>query len=116
MHIHQLLLEYREREPLMGGDPDEVLPPYKIKEIRILIRKGAKDLTQLWKNPIELCHKAYTVAGCKVPKPSMVDGWKDYCDMLELSVQALAKSRGPYANWRLSTPPSELADVARKVE
>lgn len=108
----ELLLEYREREPLIGGDPNEVLPPYKIKEIRILIRKGAKDLTQLWKNPIELCNKAYEVAGCKVPKPSMVDGWKDYKDMLELSVQTLAKTRGPHANWRLSIPPSEPDDAA----
>ena len=110
MKIEQLL-EYREREPLIGGDPKEVLPPYKIKEIRILIRRGAKDLTQLWKNAVELCHKAYEVAGCKVPTPSMVDGWKDYKDMLELAVQTLAKTRGPYANWRLSTPPSEPEDA-----
>ena len=40
----QHLYEYREREPLIGGDPNEVLPPYKIKEIRINIRKGATNL------------------------------------------------------------------------
>lgn len=106
------LLEYREREPLIGGDPTEVLPPYKIKEIRILIRKGAKDLKQRWKNAVELTNKAYEVAGCKTPKLSMVDGWKDYKDMLELAVQTLAKTRGPHANWRLSIPPSDPEDAA----
>lgn len=109
----ETLLEYREREPLIGGDPKEVLPPYKIKEIRILIRKGAKDLTQDWKSAMELCDKAYAVAGCKVPKPSMVDGWKDYKDMLELSVSTLAKTRGPYAKWRQSLPPADASDVGR---
>lgn len=108
----ETLLEYREREPLIGGDPKEVLPPYKIKDIRVAIRKGAKDLTQDWKNPIELVNKAYDVCGCKVPKPSMVDGWKDYKDMLELCIQTLAKTRGPYAKWRLSLPPADPADVA----
>ncbi len=117
MHISRLLLqEYREREPLIGGDPKEVLPPYKIKEIRILIRKGAKDLTQAWKNALELTHKAYEVAGCAIPKPTMVDGWRDYCDMIELAVNALAKTRGPYAKWRLSAAPSSLDDVGPRHE
>ena len=106
----QQLFEYREREPLIGGDPKEVLPPYKIKEIRILVRKGASDLTQDWKSAVELVHKAYAVASCKVPTPLMVDGWRDYKDMIELAVGVLAKTRGPYAKWRISMKPSEPDD------
>lgn len=105
------LLEYREREPMIGGDPKEVLPPYKIKEIRINIRKGATDLKQNWKNAIELVDKAYDVAGCVVPTPLKVDGWKDYKDMIELAVNVMAKTRGPYAKWRISQPPSEPQDA-----
>lgn len=108
----QTLLEYREREPLIGGDPKEVLPPYKIKEIRINIRKGASDLKQNWKSAVELVHKAYDVASCAVPTPLAVDGWRDYKDMLELAVNVLAKTRGPYAKWRLSQKPSEPQDGA----
>lgn len=108
----QQLLEYREREPLIGGDPDEVLPPYKIKEIRINIRKGATDLKQNWKSAVELVHKAYEVAGCEVPTPLKVDGWKDFKDMLELAVGVMAKTRGPYAKWRISQKPSEPEDGA----
>lgn len=108
----QQLFEYREREPLIGGDPKEVLPPYKIKEIRILVRKGASDLTQDWKSAVELVHKAYAVASCKVPTPLMADGWKDYKDMIELAVGVLAKTRGPYAKWRISSKPSEPSDGA----
>lgn len=108
----QQLFEYREREPLIGGDPKEVLPPYKIKEIRILVRKGASDLTQDWKSAVELVHKAYAVASCEVPTPLMVDGWKDYKDMIELAVGVLAKTRGPYAKWRISQKPSEPEDGA----
>ncbi len=107
----QNLFEYREREPLIGGDPNEVLPPYKIKEIRINVRRGAGDLTQDWKSAVELVHKAYAVASCKVPTPLMVDGWTDYKNMIELAVNALAKTRGPYAKWRISAKPSDPADT-----
>lgn len=112
----QELYEYREREPLIGGDPKEVLPPYKIKEIRVNIRAGATDLTQNWKSAVELVHKAYEISGCAVPLPSAVDGWTDYRGMLELAVNVLAKTRGPYAKWRLSAKPSEPDDAGPKSE
>ena len=108
----QQLFEYREREPMVGGDPKEVLPPYKIKEIRINIRAGAKDLKQDWRSPVELVSRAYKVAGCTIPTPLAKDGWKDFRDMLELAVQVLAKTRGPYAKWRISRSPTKLVDVA----
>jgi hypothetical protein len=94
------LVEFREREPLQDGDPEEVLAPHKVKNLQVLIRKGAKDLDQDWKNAIHLCNKAYKVAGHQLPLPHMKDGWEQYEYLLSFTVGVLSNTRGPDAKWR----------------
>lgn len=104
LQAHNVLLEFREREPLQDGDPEEILAPHKIKQLQVLIRKGAKDLDQDWKNAEHLTNKAYKVAGHKTPLPDMKDGWEQYEDLIGFTVGVLSSIRGPAAKWRRSEP------------
>lgn len=102
---HFLILnEMRESEPIITGD-GTALPPVTIKEIKHLIRKGAKDLTQKWKDSIHLVKKAYDVADQELPKITQKDAWTQYTHLIGFAVRELAKARGakgPDASWRVS--------------
>jgi len=98
------LLEFREREPLQDGDPTQILAPHKMKQLQVLIRKGAKDLDQDWRNTEHLVNKAYKVAGHKTPTPDMKDGWQQYEYLLSFAVGVLSSVRGPAAKWRRTEP------------
>lgn len=81
---------------------DTRLPASVIGEIASLVRKGAKDLAQAWKNAVELVHTAYHVANVKRPTPDQKGAWKQYEDLLRTGVKALADTRGLSGDWRLS--------------
>lgn len=83
-------------------DEDTRLPTSVISEITGLIRKGAKDLEQQWKNAFELTNTAYHVANVKRPTPDQKGGWKQYEDLLKIGVKALADARGMSGKWRMS--------------
>jgi len=82
---------------------DTRLPNSVIGEITGLIRKGAKDLQQAWKNVFELVHTAYHVANVKRPTPDQKGAWKQYEDLLRIGVKALADTRGLSGTWRSSS-------------
>lgn len=81
---------------------DTRLPTSVISEITGLIRKGAKDLQQAWKNVFELVHTAYHVANVKRPTPGQKGAWKQYEELLRVGVKALADNRGMSGEWRTS--------------
>ena len=81
---------------------DTRLPQSVVGEITGLIRKGAKDLKQAWKNVFELVHTAYHVANVQRPTPDQKGAWKQYEDMLKVGVKALADTRGLSGPWRSS--------------
>jgi hypothetical protein len=81
---------------------DTRLPTSVVGEITSLIRKGAKDLEQGWKNAFELVHTAYHVANVKRPTPDQKGAWKQYEDLLRVAVKALADTRGLSGRWRVS--------------
>jgi hypothetical protein len=81
---------------------DTRLPSSVVGEISGLVKKGAKDLAQAWKNAVELVHTAYHVANVKRPTPDQKGAWKQYEDLLRDGVKALADTRGLSGNWRLS--------------
>lgn len=92
---------------------DTRLPTSVISEIAGLIRKGAKDLQQAWKNVFELVHTAYHVANVKRPTPDQKGAWKQYEDLLRVGVKALADNRGLSGEWRMSsTAFKEQADTS----
>lgn len=82
---------------------DTRLPASVTSEIVGLIKKGAKDLQQAWKNTFELVHTAYHVANVKRPHPTHKGAWKQYEDMLKHGVKALADTRGLSGMWRSSS-------------
>lgn len=95
----------RESEPILTGD-GSAIPPIIVKEIKHLIRKGAKDLTQKWKDSIHLTKKAYDVAGYKIPSIIQKDAWIQYEHLIGFAVKEMAKNRGfkgPDGVWR-TTP------------
>jgi hypothetical protein len=98
------LLEFREREPMVDGDPEEVLAPHKVKDLQVLIRKGAKDMDQDWKTPEHLVNKAYKVQGHTIPSPDMKEGWEQYEYLIGFTVGVLGNIRGPFAKWRRTEP------------
>lgn len=105
----ELLREMREREPLVTDETS--LPPVELKNLIRLIRKGAKDLEQKWKNAIHLTNKAYDVAGFKLPHMSESGAWQQYQQLIGLSVRELAKARGlqgKHSDWRLTEPSDKL--------
>jgi hypothetical protein len=88
---------------LLGeGEDLTLLPQQVIGEIRSNIKKGAKDLTQNWKNALELVNKAYDVANVRRPNPSQKGAWKQYEHLIQTGVQALAQARGINGSWRTS--------------
>jgi len=89
----QFLREMRESEPDITGD-GTALAPVTIKDIKHNIRKGAKDLTQNWKDSIHLVKKAYDVAGQVIPKITQKDAWIQYEHLIGFAVRELAKNRG----------------------
>jgi len=83
---------------------DTRLPQSIIGEITSLIKKGAKDLAQAWKNVYELVHTAYHVAHVKRPMPDQKGAWGQYEDLLKVGVRALSDARGMTGKWRMTQP------------
>lgn len=81
---------------------DTRLPSSVIGELSSLIKKGAKDLAQAWKNVFELVHTAYHVANVRRPTPDQKGAWQQYEEMLKVGVKALADTRGLSGTWRSS--------------
>lgn len=88
-----MLVEMRESEPNLSGD-GTAIPPIAVKDIKHLIRKGSKDLSQKWKDAIHLVKKAYDVAGYTLPLITQKDGWSQYEHLISFAVKELAKNRG----------------------
>lgn len=89
----KLLMELKEREPLINGDGTAIAPVI-IKEIQSNIRKGAKDLDQNWKSAVHLCRKAFDVTGYEIPAMAEGDAWAQYEHLISVAVRELHKARG----------------------
>jgi hypothetical protein len=91
----------------LAEDKDDlsIVPEDAIKDIKKNIKDGAKDLEQDWANAMELCHKAYSVAGVERPTPAERSAWKQYEEMLQLAVNELADARklSKDKSWRMSS-------------
>lgn len=101
-----MLREMKEQEPSIPDD-ETSLPPIAIKDIKRLIRKGAKDLDQKWRSAVHLTKKAYDVAGHKIPQINDAGAWSQYQHLIAFSVEELSKARGlrgQYADWRITEP------------
>lgn len=99
------LMHYLDRVLVEKEKIDDTrLPASVVGEIASLIKKGAKDLQQAWKNAFELVHTAYHVANVRRPIPSEKGAWAQYEELLGVGVKALADTRGITANWRSSKP------------
>lgn len=79
-----------------------ILPEIVISELKKLISKGAKDITQDWADALELTDTAYHVAKVRKPDPDQKGAWKQYTDLLTYSVHQLRKTRGTDGKWRAS--------------
>lgn len=97
-----ILKEFREREPLVTGDETQMLAPHKMKQLQVLIRKGAKDLDQDWVSAVHLVNKAFKVSGHRIPTADMTDGFDQYQFLIGFTVGVLGNIRGPNAKWRLT--------------
>jgi hypothetical protein len=88
------------------GDSDDIttLPEKVVREIKGLMRKGAVDLQQNWKDALELTDKAYHVGNVRKPTPDQKGAWKQYTDLIAFGVQQLAASRGRDGKWRKTDP------------
>jgi len=86
-------------------DDLSIVPEDAIKDIKKNIKDGAKDLEQDWSNAMELCQKAYSVAGVERPSPSERSAWTQYEEMLMFAVNELADARklSKDKSWRMSS-------------
>lgn len=80
-----------------------LLPDRVISELKKLIRDGAKDLAQNWKNALHLVHTAYHVGGVRRPVPDEKGAWKQYEELIKFGVKQLSSTRGLDGEWRSST-------------
>lgn len=84
------------------AEEDTRLPANVVRELTTLIRKGANDVEQAWKNAYELVNTAYAVANVQRPFPAEKGAWKQYEELLAVGVKALANSRGLTGDWRMT--------------
>jgi hypothetical protein len=87
-----------------SDDEITTLPDKVIRELKGLIRKGAADLQQNWKDALELTNKAYHVGNVRKPTPDQKGAWKQYTDLLSFGVQQLSATRGRDGKWRKTEP------------
>ncbi len=91
----------------LAEDKDDlsIVPEDAMKDIKKNIKDGAKDLEQDWSNAMELCQKAYSVAGVERPSPSERSAWTQYEEMLMFAVNELADARklSKDKSWRMSS-------------
>lgn len=80
-----------------------LLPQRVIDELKKLIREGAKDLTQNWKDALHLVNTAYHVGNVRRPVPEQKGAWKQYEELIKFGVKQLAATRGIDGDWRSST-------------
>lgn len=78
------------------------LPEKIIGELKNLIRKGAQDLTQAWKNALELTNTAYHVGNVRLPHPDQKGAWKQYMELISHAVRQLSATRGINGTWRVA--------------
>lgn len=90
-------------------DSITTVPDKVIGEIKSLIKKGASDLAQAWKNALELTNTAYHVANVRLPRPDQKGAWSQYMDMITFSVRQLSASRGINGKWRVE--PSSIKEA-----
>lgn len=105
-------------EYLLTEEADlSAVPDSVFKEIKANIRKGAKDLTQHWRDALELLHRAYHVARVRRPGPTRKGAWKQYEELIKIAVQHLRANRGTEGQWRQSPvliPEGHTADPLSK--
>lgn len=87
---------------LTVDDLDGVMTDQQISELKKLIRKGADDLTQQWKNALELTNKAFQVMRLPIPHPDQKEAWSQYLNIIAFSVRNLARTRGQTGSWRIT--------------
>jgi hypothetical protein len=85
-----------------GAADITVYPEIVIKELRKLIREGANDLEQQWKNALELVNTAFKVANIRIPLPDQKGAWKQYEELIQYGVKQLHDARGIDGPWRLT--------------
>lgn len=102
--VNETLAPVTFSEYLIEASNDDIttIPDKVVSEIKGLIRKGAQDLQQAWKNALELTNTAYHVARVRLPRPDQKGGWKQYLDMISYSVKQLANTRGIDGKWRVA--------------
>lgn len=106
LELHQLML-VEAPEPgaprgLSASDLDGLMTDQQVSDIKKLIRQGSNDLTQQWKNALELTNKAFQVMQLPIPLPEQKEAWNQYQTLLSYSVRNLARTRGQTGNWRLT--------------
>jgi hypothetical protein len=87
-----------------SSDEITTLPDKVLRELKSLIRKGAADLQQNWKDALELTNKAYHIGNVRKPTPDQKGAWKQYTDLLTFGVQQLSATRGRDGKWRKTEP------------
>lgn len=80
-----------------------LLPDRVIGELKKLIRDGAKDLTQNWKDALHLVNTAYHVGNIRRAIPDEKGAWKQYEELIKFAVKQLSATRGLDGPWRAST-------------
>lgn len=111
----QLHMDVLNETPTVGGiqdagtinrltvdDLDGVMTDQQVSELKKLIRKGADDLNQQWKNALELTNKAFQVMRLPIPHPEQTEAWSQYLNMVTFSVRNLARTRGQTGDWRIT--------------
>lgn len=101
--VNETLAPVTFSEYLIEASKDDIttIPDKVVSEIKGLIRKGAQDLQQAWKNALELTNTAYHVARVRLPRPDQKGGWKQYLDLISHAVKQLAATRGIDGSWRV---------------
>jgi hypothetical protein len=85
-----------------GAADITVYPEIIIKELRKLIRDGANDAQQQWKNALELVNTAFKVGNIRIPLPDQKGAWRQYEELIQYGVKQLHDSRGIDGPWRMT--------------
>ena len=82
------------KQYLQEAEDLTLLPDSVIGELKKNIKLGAKDLTQRWKDALELVRKAYQVSNVRIPLPVRRGAWRQFEELIKFAVVELSKARG----------------------
>lgn len=93
---------FEKEESISKSDVETAMPEAVMSLIKKNIKKGAADISQNWKNALELTNTAYQATDVDLPHPQDKIVWRQYEENIRFAVRQLAIHRGMSGDWRMT--------------